>query len=156
MEIITKRCRVVPFTMEDLPHLHALLSNPLVMKYLEPPFTLPQTESFLKSAGLGESPLVHAVYSRGNEKFLGYLIFHPFDETGWELGWVLDPYYWGLGIARELTHGAINYAREHGIPRLVIECVPEQTTSAAIAELFGFTFQGIQEGCRVYTLDLET
>lgn len=152
MEFTTQRCRVVPFTSEDLTALHALLSNPDVMKYLEPPYTLAQTEAFLHSAGLGDSPLIHAVYSRGSGNFLGYLIFHPFDEASWELGWVLDPYYWGLGIARELTRGAIAYARNHQIPKIVIECVPEQASSAAIARLFGFTFQGIREGCEVYTL----
>lgn len=156
MEFTTQRCKVVPFTPEDLPRLHPLLSNPQVMKYLEPPYTLAQTEAFLQAAGLGRSPLIHAVYGRGNQKFLGYLIFHPFDESSWELGWVLDPYYWGLGIARELTRGAIAYAREHAIPRLVIECVPEQTSSIAIAQLFGFTSQGIHEGCQVYTLDITT
>lgn len=154
MEFTTQRCRVVPFTPEDLTALHRLLSDPSVMKYLEPPYTLPQTEAFLQSAGLGASPLIHAVYSRGNGKFLGYLIFHPFDNICWELGWVLDPYYWGLGIARELTRGAIAYAREHGISEIMIECVPEQTASSAIAKLFGFAFQGIREGCEVYTLAL--
>lgn len=152
MEFTTKRCRVVPFTPEDLTALHHLLSNPKVMKYLEPPYTLPQTETFLQSAGLGPTPLIHAVYSLGSGKFLGYLIFHPFDETSWELGWVLDSYYWGLGIARELTLGAIVYAKEHGIPKLIIECAPEQTVSSSIAKLFGFTYEGLRDGCEIYTL----
>ncbi len=44
--IIRKMCE------NDLHPLYALLSNSKVMAYLEPPYSLSQTESFLRDAGL--------------------------------------------------------------------------------------------------------
>ena len=88
--IIRKMCE------NDLHPLYELLSNPKVMAYLEPPYSLSQTESFLRAAGLPESPLVYAVTENG--RFIGYVIYHEYHddnnmiENGMETGWVLLPH----------------------------------------------------------------
>ena len=48
------------FCQSDLPALYGLLSDPAVMRYLEPPFTLEQARRFLEEAGLCPSPLIYA------------------------------------------------------------------------------------------------
>ena len=35
--------------------------------------------------------------------FIGYVIYHTYDETSMELGWVLDRKEWGKGYASAIT-----------------------------------------------------
>ena len=81
----------------DADALYRLLSDPAVMRYLEPPFDRAQTEDFLRRAGLAEPPLVYAAEENGD--FIGYVIYHAYDEQSVEIGWVLLPEYWGRGYA---------------------------------------------------------
>ena len=60
-----------------------------------------------------------------------------YDSESVEIGWVLEPSFWGLGIASCLTSGMIAKARNSG-KQVVIECVPEQKSSIRIAEKYGF------------------
>ena len=71
----------------DADALYQLLSDPAVMRYLEPPFDRAQTEDFLRRAGLAEPPLVYAAEENGD--FIGYVIYHAYDEQSVELGWGL-------------------------------------------------------------------
>ena len=45
---------------DDFDMLYALLSDPAVMAYLEPPYGEEQTRRFLESAGLSDPPLICA------------------------------------------------------------------------------------------------
>ena len=49
----------------DADALHRLLSDPEVMRYLEPPFDRAQSDDFLRRAGLPEPPLVYAAEADG-------------------------------------------------------------------------------------------
>ena len=77
----TERLRVEPFRPEDWEALYPILSDPEVMRHIEPPFTPEQTRAFLREAG----ELVYAV--RLGENLAGQLIFHP---PGGGLGTGLD------------------------------------------------------------------
>ena len=142
MLFATDRLQVRRFVPQDEPALHAILSDPAVMEYLEPPFAPAQTHAFLQTAGLGaDGPqrLIYAVERRTDRTVVGYLIFHPYPGTNhWELGWVLAQTHWGCGYAAELTAGAIAHARKQGIPGLILECAPAQTATAHLAAKFGF------------------
>lgn len=92
----TEALHIRRLTAEDLEPLHRLLSDPAVMRYLEPPFTRAQTEAFLQKAGMGREPLIWAV--EDGRGFAGYVIYHPYDETSMELGWVLASDRWGRGV----------------------------------------------------------
>ena len=76
------------FKKDDLQALYELLSDEEVMRYIEPPYSLPQTEAFLHFAGLALSPLIYAVETP-NRDFVGYVIYHDYDEESKEIGWVL-------------------------------------------------------------------
>ena len=67
-------------TEADLEPLHRLLSDPEVMRYLEPPFSREQTRAFLERAGLTPEPLILAVDDGG---FAGYVIWHPMTMCPW-------------------------------------------------------------------------
>ena len=117
--IIRKMCE------NDLHPLYELLSNPKVMAYLEPPYSLSQTESFLRAAGLPECPLVYAVTENG--RFIGYVIYHE----------------------SELTDMLIEKAQRDK-KNLVIECVPEQVKTRHVALKKGFEYIGNYDGLDVF------
>ena len=145
----TKRLILRRFTMADLEGLHAILSDREVMRYIEPPFTRLQTTRFIQAAGMDKTPLVYAIISRVENQLLGHVIWHPYDENSYELGWILGRAHWGQGYASELTAALVEKAAGE-LHHVVIRCVPEQKASCRIAEKHGFFFLGIQDGLTVY------
>ena len=136
-------------SIKDLEPLYKLLSEPQVMKYLEPPYTKEKTESFLIDAGLSDPPRVYAVDR--DSTFIGYVIFHAYDDASMEIGWVLHPLYWGSGYASHLTELLIEKGLELH-KQLVIECVPEQEVTRHLAMKYGFEYDGRTGGLDVFRL----
>ena len=133
----------------DAEALYRLLSDPEVMRYLEPPYDRVQAEAFLHHAGLSEPPLVYAVEENGS--FIGYVIYHAYDVESVEIGWVLLPEYWGRGYASALTDRLIDRARQ-AQKSVVLECAPAQAATRRIALKKGFRACGICDGLTVYRL----
>lgn len=133
-------------TESDLEPLYSLLSDPEVMRFLEPPYTREQVSAF-HQMGLSENPLVYAVEANG--VFVGYVIYHPYEKGSIEIGWVLLPEYWRRGYASELTRQMIDKASKEN-KTLVIECDPRQEVTKHIAQKFGFTLAGSRDGLDVY------
>ena len=121
---------------EDFEDLYRLLSNPQVMRYIEPVYSRKKTEEFLSEAGICEDPLIYAVEDE-NKCFLGYVIYHDYDEFSKEIGWILFPEYWNQGIAGELTGELIRKAEKEN-KDVVLECAKEQSISRHIATKYGF------------------
>lgn len=144
MNIIIRRMK-----SSDADALYRLLSDPEVMRYLEPLYDRAQTEAFLHRAGLSEPPLVYAAEENG--RFIGYVIYHPYDEESIEIGWVLFPAYWGRGYASALTDQLICRAKQEH-KSIVIECIPEQKATDRIAIKKGFCYCGVCDGLAVYRL----
>ena len=138
-------------TASDLMNLHSTLSDPDVMKYIEPPFTLEKTKAFLESAALSEPPLIYAAEDE-NRDYIGYVIYHDYDDNSMELGWVLNKSAWGKGYASKLTEELIQKATRSG-KNSVIECSPKQEVTKHIAEKFGFTYEGNSNGLDVFRLN---
>ena len=136
---------------KDLEPLHRLLSDPDVMRYLEPPFTMEKTKEFLNRCGLSDPPLVYAVDADG--EFAGYVICHDYDEKSMEIGWVLFPEYWEKGYASQLTDRMLSKAR-HENKDAVIECDPDQAATKSIARNFGFIYEGCRDGLDIFRLRL--
>ena len=150
--ILTENARLRLRTMRcgDLEELYALLSDAEVMRWLEPPFTREQAEQFLQQAGLSDPPLIYAAENAEGE-FLGYAIYHDYDDHSRELGWVLRQSAWRKGYAGEMTALLTVRARREG-KDAVIECTPGQTVSAHIARRHGFSYEGRADGCDSYRL----
>ena len=107
------RVRLRMMRREDADELYALLSDEAVMRWLEPPFNRAQAERFLEQTGLSEPPLIYAAENMAGE-FLGYAIYHDYDEYSRELGWVLKPAFWHKGYADEMTDLLTALARREG------------------------------------------
>ena len=138
--------RIRRMTEQDLEPLYRLLSDPEVMRFLEPPYTREQVSEFHQMS-LSENPLVYAAEAGGT--FIGYVIYHPYEEDSMEIGWVLLPEYWRHGYASGLTMQMIEKAAGAG-KTAVIECDPLQEVTKHIAQKFGFTPAGSRDGLDVY------
>ncbi len=150
---LSEKLIIRKFKEEDLNDLYHLLSDDEVMKYLEEPFDYDKTSSFLHEAALTDNPLIYAVES-GNHDFIGYVIYHPYEEDSYEIGWVIAGKHWGKGYADELTKMLINESKGK-TKKLVIECTPLQTATKRIAEKNGFTYIGTVDGLDKYVLNIE-
>lgn len=148
----TKRLTIRKFRGSDIQNLYLLISDTDVMRYLEAPYSFEEAETFMKRAALPEPPLIYAVDDR-NGRFIGYVIYHPYDESSFEIGWVLHRKEWHKGYAQELTEAMIEDASRKK-KNLIIECVPEQTATRRIAANNGFHFVKRMGHCEVYQLSL--
>ena len=127
------------FKLSDLDELYKVLSDPEVMQYIEPPYSLEQTRTFLIDAWLCYTPLIFAAEKDG--QFIGYVIFHEYDIDSYELGWVLAKKYWGKGYASIITKNMITKAAEMK-KDLIIKCAFEQEKTKHLALSNGFTYTG--------------
>ena len=142
--------RIRRFEESDLQSLHELLSDEEVMRYIEPPFTLEKTKGLLENAGLTDDPLILVVENEYGI-FIGYVIYHDYDNNSKEIGWILNKRFWGKGVAQELTKILVQKTKADG-KSAIIECSPEQKATKHIAEKFGFMYIGHIDGCDVYKL----
>ncbi|MBQ1742557.1 MAG: GNAT family N-acetyltransferase [Oscillospiraceae bacterium] len=142
--------RIRRFEESDLQSLHELLSDEEVMRYIEPPFTLEKTKGLLENAGLADDPLILAVENESGI-FIGYVIYHDYENDSKEIGWILSKRFWGKGVAQELNKILVQKTKADG-KSAIIECSPEQEATKHIAEKFGFMYIGHIDGCDVYKL----
>ena len=70
--------KIRKFEERDLQDLYEVISDPNVMEYIEPPYTMEQTKHFLQKEGLSESPRILAAENDAGE-FVGYVIYHEFN-----------------------------------------------------------------------------
>ena len=143
MRIETSRCIVRNFTMDDAADLYKALSDEKVMEYIEPAYDRGRVKEFIKFA---------LVWKETGE-VIGQVIFHPYEEDSYEIGWIICREYWGKGIAGEITDSLVEYTKSlKGIHSCVIECDPRQRASKRIALKYGFVYEGEDDGCDVYRL----
>ena len=136
-DILTARLRLRRARPDDLGAIHAILSDPVAMRYWShPPFTdLEQSRKWL--AEMIEAPSHEAddyVIERGG-RVIG--------KAGcWrlpEIGYILSPEHWGLGLAREALTALIPalFAR-HPIDALTADVDPRNAASLRLLARLGF------------------
>ena len=154
MELITDRCLIRNLNIDDTDELYQVLSDEGVMRYIEPVFNMKKTKEFIQSAGMCEPPLAYAIVWKQSGKVIGHAIFHIYEQSDYEIGWILNKSYWGKGIADEVTRKLVEYAKCLGADSCVIECDAEQIASKRIALKNGFAYEGKSDGLERYRLVL--
>lgn len=142
-----------PMRDDDITPLHRLLSDEAVMRYIEPPYDPEKTKSFLADAGLTDQALIRAVED-DTGAFVGYVIYHDYDSSSMEIGWVLLPEFWGRGYAQKLTKQLIAMAFREG-KNAVLECAPQQEVTKHIAQKLGFQYLGTIDELEVFKMEKE-
>lgn len=115
MEIITRHLLIRNFQRKDAEELYEILSDAEVMKYIEGTFSMERTQEFVDTAGLSDPPLVYAVEEKETKKVIGHVIFHPYEEESYEIGWVLHRNFWNRGFVGELTEALMEWSKREGI-----------------------------------------
>lgn len=154
MELITERCLIRNMKMKDADDLYQALSDQRVMMYVEQPFDMERTKQFIQSAGLCEPPLMYSIVWKMTGKVIGHAIYHSYEKNDYEIGWVLNKDYWGMGIADELTKELIRCARNLGVESCIIECDERQIASQKIAVRNGFVYEDQSDNLQRYRLVL--
>src|SRR5688500_3089339 len=121
-EIRTERLLLRRATMADAPAMHAIMSNPVAMRYWSTPphAELAETERWMASmvaADLAESD-DFIVTAEG--RLIGKL-------GAWklpEIGFLLDPAHWGRGHAREALAAFVDRRRSLGSSELTADVDP--------------------------------
>ena len=154
MYLETERCIIRKFTLDDASDMFPILSDAEVMKYIETTFDSEKTLRFIEKYGACENPLVYAAVLRETGRVIGHIIYHPYDETSYEIGWVLSRAYWGRGIADEITKALVEHSKDKA-ESCVIECDESQKISCHIALKNGFKYESGQDGLVTYRLKLK-
>lgn len=129
------RYRMRIYRETDTEALYHILSDAETMRYIEPPYSLEQTKTFLQ-----EQMRLRRVYALTDieDRLLGQIIFHPYDTDSYEIGWILSREYWNRGIVTEVTGALIEHATQKGIRSFVIEMPPGSESYRAYSPETGF------------------
>lgn len=146
----TDRLLLRPLRPDDAAAIHAIFSDPLVMKYWSsPPWTSPdQAEAMiardLKSMDTGEQLRLGLMPADGGA-LLGVCTLFSFnrDCRRAEIGYSLASSAWGKGLMHEALTALIDYGfTTLNLNRLEADIDPKNLASAKVLERLGFTQEG--------------
>ena len=128
----------------DLENLSALMANADFMRFSLGVFSRDQTAGFLEKVCQRDReglPSQFALIFRPNKKLIGYCGFFlqtVDDVEELEIGYRVDPSYWGQGIATEAARAVRDHAfDELRLARVISLIHPENTASRRVAEKNG-------------------
>jgi 3-dehydroquinate dehydratase/shikimate dehydrogenase len=147
LEIETRRLRLRPWRVDDLDTLARWNADPLVMAHMgRPPMTRSETEAQFErhvrhweQHGFG----IWAAEHKSSAAVVGRigLSFHTEWPDDPEVGWMIDPDYWGQGFATEGGAATIRYGFEEvGAARVVSICTPENDPSRRVMQKLGLRY----------------
>lgn len=130
--LVLRRARI-----EDLPRIHAIMSDARAMRYWSslPHETIERTREWLQS-------MIDAPADASDD----YVIEHEGRAIGKagchrlpEIGFILDPAYWGKGLAREAMEAVIRHIfATRPIDRLIADVDPRNDASLGLLKRLGF------------------
>lgn len=122
MLIETERMIVRDFNADDVNDLHEILGDEETMRNCEPAYNFEKTQRFLEEFCIAKKGAVAAVLKE-SKKMIGYILFKPWEESVYEIGWFFNKKYWHQGYAYEACSELIEY----GFCELVIHKVVAET-----------------------------
>ena len=148
-KIETKRLILRPISINDIDNVFEYAKNPLVGPNAgwKPHANKNETEVFVKYAikkrEFGQ-PGIYAIIFKEDEKMIGTIEIHSFNQYKGEIGFVLNPDYWAKGIIVEAAKAVIVYGFEilH-LKRLQYGYFQYNTRSKRVCEKLGFSFEGV-------------
>lgn len=164
MILETQRLILRPVTREDAEDMFEYASDVRVtsMTRFEPHRTLEDSRQAIETVFLTRVergwPAAFALVDKKTNKMIGTCDFWPVSnvEKTFEMGYALNPEYWGQGLMTEAGRAVIHYAfRSYGVDRLELKHVKENKLSQSVALKLGFTQEGIkrQAAKTVYGMD---
>lgn len=147
----TERLRLRPWQPEDLEPLTEIFAKPEVWYFpFRRGFTKEHTRTFLErrlAAQETGAPVEWAAELLGPGSLIGYVglslpTWFPDLMPSVEVGWRLDPEWWGLGLASEGGRAALDYGFESlGIDEVLAIYEPDNVASGRVMEKLGMHVQ---------------
>lgn len=143
MRIETSRMYIRDFVPDDLSDLHEIFGDGETMKNCEPAYTLEKTRQFLDEFCIGKNGALAAVLKQ-SDKVIGYILFKPWEDDVYEIGWIFNKSYWRQGYAYESCSALVKYGFCHmGLHKLVAEAI-DGVKSVGLMEKLGMKREGLQ------------
>jgi RimJ/RimL family protein N-acetyltransferase len=150
-DVLTPRLRIRNWTLDDLGPVAEIFADPRVWSFpFGRGFTSKETEEYLarkieaQDSGMASPSAVELLE---NGRLIGYVSLAP---PGWlpevmpavEIGWRLDPTYWGRGLATEGARALLEYGfNEMDLPEILSIYEPANVTSGRVMRRLGFRFE---------------
>jgi RimJ/RimL family protein N-acetyltransferase len=150
-EVLTARLRIRYWTPGDLDPLVEMFSKPEVWRYpFGRGFSAEESEAYLRrkidaqDAGIAGPS---AAQERSTGRLLGYIALSP---PNWlpevmpsiEIGWRLDPPFWGKGLATEGARAMLAYGfRQMGLSEILSIYEPDNAASGRVMQRLGMRFE---------------
>ncbi len=152
IELRTPRLTLRRPRLDDLAAFYSIMSNPLAMRYWS---TLPHASIEVTRPWLEQ---MVARTASGGEDFVIEFDGRVIGDVGAgrfpEFGFMVDPGYWGRGIATEAARAFIEYVfKATPVDRLTADVDPRNLASLKVLEKLGFTITGTAE--RTFLLGTE-
>jgi RimJ/RimL family protein N-acetyltransferase len=142
----TPRLLLRSFAMEDLAKMAALMADKDFMRFSPGVFSREQPAGFLDKVRARDSeglPSQFGVILREHDRLVGYCGFFPQivdDMEELEIGYRVDPAYWGQGIATEAARAVRAHAfNDLHLPRVISLIHPDNIGSRRVAEKNGMS-----------------
>ncbi len=149
--IHTERLLLRPITIKDAPDIFAYASNPEVTKYVRfvTHKSIKDTHAFIRrvqaSYRKGITPL-WGIEIKASGRLIGASGFlqWPNPDRRAELGYVINPDFWGQGYVTEAAKALCEFAfKKMKVNRIEACAFVEQKASQRVLEKIGFKFEGI-------------
>jgi RimJ/RimL family protein N-acetyltransferase len=166
LERRTDRLRLLPWTHEFDSEWTRILADPEVVRFISDgvPYTHEEAiensergERFWTEFGFGP----WAVFDKVTDRWVGRIGLNLLDDwpgpDRWEVGWELDPRFWGRGLATEGGRAAVAFGFEVGLGRIISVTRADHVASRRVMEKCGLTlqrqvpFRGVE--CVCYAID---
>ncbi len=151
MILRTNRVSLREIQEKDLPAVHEYASQEIVCQY-QPwgPNSEEESKDFVKQAILDSkkeprSRYLFVITLNEDGKLIGAGEFNIRDLTHkvGEIGYIINPSFWGKGYATEVAKLLIDYGfKEFNLHRIFATCDPRNTSSSRVLEKIGMTLEG--------------
>ena len=144
MYIETKRMSVRDFCLEDVYDLHEILGDAVTMENCEPAYDFGKTRCFLSEFCIGKRGAFAAVH-KDSKKVIGYILFKPWEDGIFEMGWIFNKNFWRQGYSYESCSEMIRYAFSTlDVHKIIAETIDNEK-STRLMEKLGMTLEGVQK-----------
>lgn len=141
-QLTTERLIIRSFTKNDWKDLYEYLSDERVIRY-EPYEVFSEEQCKHEAIQRSKNEAFLAVCLKESNKVIGNLYFAEQDFKTWEIGYVFNHSYQGVGYATEGAKEILREAFVHlGARRIIAMCNPENSASWRLLERLGMRREG--------------
>jgi len=139
-----RRVSLRPFREEDAAALHPIFADPGAMRY----WSRTPHADFADTLAYVRATIAATEAGRGDDQVVlleGRVIGKAGLWDNQEVGFILSPTFWGMGLAQEALGAVIDRARRRGVARIQAEADPRNAPCLRLLSRMGFTETGRAE-----------